>query len=193
VAKKNDPEQLGLSLRSTAAPKRLRLGNASVPDVRKFYQALADEKATSWTDSNGTVRKLNRRGTAAQTFASSTEILSQKSSAAKAKLTRQRTAERNTAIRNNANKSAFGETKRQRASAGQERLINLPEETDSEIQQRIRNGIKKAGGGLGVFVTGINGGNIGTGLDELYASNMANSAGRGSGGGRMIGRPRKAL
>lgn len=193
MAKKNDPEQLGLSLRSTAAPKRLRLGNASVPDVRKFYQALADEKATSWTDSNGTVRKLNRRGTAAQTFASSTEILSQKSSAAKAKLTRQRTAERNTAIRNNANKSAFGETKRQRASAGQERLINLPEETDSEIQQRIRNGIKKAGGGLGVFVTGINGGNIGTGLDELYASNMANSAGRGSGGGRMIGRPRKAL
>jgi hypothetical protein len=189
LPKKNDPEQMQLALRSTAAPKKMRLGNVSIADTRKFYEALASEQATAWTDSNGVVRKLNRRGTAAQTFSASSEILSQPTAAAKARVTRQRTAAKNAAIRANQNKSAFGETKRQKATAGQERLLNI-DESDDDIMSRIQRDIKKNRGKIGVV--GIGMGNLGAGFDEIYAGQMA-EGGRGSGGGRMMNRPRKAL
>lgn len=201
MPKKSDPEQMQLALRSTAAPKKMRLGNASVSDVRKFYEALNKETATSWTDSNGVVRKLNRRGTAAETFRSSNEILSQPTAKEKAKLTRQRNEAKRLAIKTNSTKRASGETKAQKALRGQGELFASSDiaETDEQIQKRVQRGIKKQRGGGGggkinsIIGLGIGGSGLGAGLDELYGLQMAESGGRGSGGGRMISRPRKAL
>ena len=201
MPKKKDPEQMQLALRSVAAPKKMRLGNASVTDVRKFYEALNKETATSWTDSNGVVRKLNRRGTAAETFRASSEILSQPTSKEKAKLTRQRNEAKRLAIKTNSTKRASGETKAQKALRGQGELFASSDiaETDEQIQKRVQKGIKKQRGGGGggkinsIVGLGIGGGSLGAGMDELYGLQMAESGSRGSGGGRMISRPRKAL
>jgi hypothetical protein len=179
----------------------MRLNNASVPDVRKFYEALNKETATSWTDSNGVVRKLNRRGTAAETFRASDEILSQPTAKEKAKLTRQRNEAKRLAIKTNSTKRASGETKAQKALRGQGELFASSDiaETDEQIQKRVQKGIKKQRGGGGggkinsVIGLGIGGSGLGAGMDELYGLQMTESSGRGSGGGRMIGRPRKAL
>lgn len=198
MAKKDDPEQLKLSLRSVAVPKGMRISNASVTDLRKFYAALNKETATSWTDSNGVVRKLNRRGTAAATYRASEEILSQPTAKEKARLTRQRNAERSSAIRNNLTKRAAGETKAQKALRGQGELFASSDiaETDEQIQKRVQKGIKKQRGGgkiNNIVGLSIGGSGLGAGIDELHALQMMESGSRGSGGGRMISRPRKAL
>jgi hypothetical protein len=201
MPKKKDPEQMQLAIRSVAAPKKMRLGNASVPDVRKFYEALNKETATSWTDSNGVVRKLNRRGTAAETFRASDEILSQPTAKEKAKLTRQRNEAKRLAIKTNSTKRASGETKAQKALRGQGELFASSDiaETDEQIQKRIQKGIDRKRGGRGggkinsVIGLGIGGSGLGAGMDELYGLQMAESSGRGGGGGRLISRPRKAL
>jgi hypothetical protein len=197
MPKKKDPEQMQLAIRSVAAPKKMRLGNASVTDVRKFYEALNKETATSWTDSNGVVRKLNRRGTAAETFRASSEILSQPTAKEKAKLTRQRNEARRIAIKTNSTKRASGETKAQKALRGQGELFASSDiaETDEQIQKRIQKGIdRKRGGGKINSIIGLGiGGGLGATLDDIFGAKMAESGGRGSGGGRMIGRPRKVL
>jgi hypothetical protein len=193
MPKKSDPEQMQLALRSVAAPTKLRLSNASVADVRKFYEALNSETATSWTDSNGVVREINRRGTAASTFSASSKILSQPTAKEKAKLTRQRNEAKRLAIKTNSTKRAAGETKAQRALKGQEQLFASADvaESQDDIIARIQKGIKNNRGKIGIV--GIGMGNLGAGMDEIYGAKMMESGGRGSGGGRMIGRPRKAL
>jgi len=181
---------------------RRRFSNASPSDQRAFLKAFMDENLQTWKDSEGNVYKINRRGDIKSSFAGSTEIVSKATNAQKLKAGRIAARDKNLAIKTNATKRAAGETKAQRLTAQQEQLFATSDvaETDEQIQKRVqknidgqrkgKNGTLKSYIGLGM---GIGGGGLGATLDDMFGAKMAESGGRGSGGGRMISRPRKAL
>lgn len=178
-----------------------RISNAPIADQRAFQKAFMDERATTWKDHRGVVYKINRRGTIAQSFAASGEIVSQPSPAGKARLTRLAKRDKNLAIKTNATLRAHGLTKAQRALRGQEQLFATSDvaETDADIQNRVLRDINKQktksfkpflasqGIGLGVAPT------IGGGLDDIFGLRLGErSSGGGAGGsGRPMGRPGK--
>lgn len=177
---------------------RRRFSNASSADQRSFLKAFMDERTETWKAADGTVYKINRRGDIAGSFAASNEIVSKPTPAQKARATRMAKQNRDLAIRTNATKRAAGLTKAQRLTAQQEQLFASSDvaETDEQIQKRVQRGIKKQGGTMKSFVglgLGVGGGGLGGSLDELFGLQMAENSGRGSGGGRMISRPRKAI
>lgn len=178
-----------------------RINNVSLADRRAFEKAFMDERTETWKDSRGVVYKMNRRGTIAQSFAASSEIVSQPKPSAKARVTRLAKRDKNLAIKANSTKRAHGLTKGQRALRGQGQLFATSDvaETDTQLQNRIMKDINKAktqslkefliSQGMGLSIAPA----ISGGLDNIFGSKMAENSGRGSGGGRMMSRPRKAL
>jgi len=63
--------------------------------------------------------------------------------------------------------------------------------TKPVVQPKLKIGPRPTVGFGGSSIITI--GTIGAGLDALYGAQMKEKSGRGSGGGRMLGRPRKAL
>lgn len=177
---------------------RRRFSNASPSDQRAFLKAFMSEELQTWKDSEGNVYKINRRGDVKSSFAASNEIVTKASRSQKLKAGRIAARDKNLAIKTNATKRAAGETKAQRLTAMQEQLFASSDvaETDEQIQKRVQRSIKNQGGTMKSFVglgLGMGGGGIGAGLDEVFGLQMAENSGRGSGGGRLPSRPRKAL
>jgi hypothetical protein len=184
---------------------RRRFSNASPADQRSFLKAFMDERINTWKDSSGTVYKINRRGTPSASFAASGEIVSQPTRSQKLRATRLAKRDKNLAIKNNATKRAHGLTKEQRALRGQGELFASSDvaATDEQIQRKVTGDIKRqrsikpgtqefkrflVSQGVGLSIAPV----IGTTLDDIFALKTGEQS-SGSGGGRMISRPRKAI
>lgn len=201
MAKKDD-NTLGMEGTERPIAGRRRFSNAPLADQRAFSKAYADERVTTWKASDGTVYKINRRGNISQAFSASTEVVSKPSRSEKLRMGRAAKVARNQAIRRNASKRVFGETRAQKEKLRQGQFFSDADvgETDEQIQQRIMGKIKNQaktpratakylvsqGMGLGLGPLSIGGG-----LDEVFGLKMGERSG-GGGSGRAFGRPGKA-